>query len=350
MNKYKAGVVARLFQYGDIMSGFEENEISTNSFGGTELSKRSIAKLIPESLANRFQIIASRVRGIEDDKIRVYWHHDLAEDPEVNHLKDTNSRSRFHKQVFVSNWQLNEFVTKLGMPMNGVCQVIENPIEPIPYVRKTFDDKIRLIYFSTPQRGLELLVPVVEELATRYPNIHLDIFSSFKIYGWENADKQFQPIYDRISNHPNMTYYGFASQEIIREHLQRAHILAYPNIWKETSCRVLIESMSAGLMCVHPNLAALPDTSGGLTCMYQYEDEVNLHVNKFMEYLEHSINVVANDDIQNYLRFVKAYADNRFNLNKISTQWEVMLNQLVEQYPTEESCKIPSKKFIYRTA
>jgi UDP-glucose:(glucosyl)LPS alpha-1,2-glucosyltransferase len=330
------------------MQGFEENEISKNAFGGTEITKRTIAKFVDEKLASEFQIIPSRVRELNEEKIRIYWQHDLAEDPEVNHLKDANSRNRFQKLVFSSNWQLQEFNTKLSLPLDDTIQVIETPIEPFDYTPKS-KDKINIIYFSTPQRGLNILVPVFERIAEKYDNVHLDVFSSFKIYGWEDADKQYEPLYDKIRNHPKMTYHGFAPQAELRKALQNAHILAYPNIWKETSCRVLMESMSAGLMCVHPNLAALPDTSGGLTSMYQFNEDMNKHAMTFMQYLEHCIDVVNSDPLQNYLRFVKAYADSRFNINKISSQWTGLLQDLVEKYPTVESRKFAKKMFVYKT-
>lgn len=330
------------------MIGFEENEISAKANGGTEITKRSIAKYVNPELANEFQIIASRVREINSEKIRVYWQHDLPEDPEISHLKDASSRDRFHKFVFVSNWQLNEYNLKLGMPLNENVQVIENPIDPIEEVVKD-KSKVNLVYFSTPQRGLELLVPVFTELAKKYDNIHLDVFSSFNIYGWENADQMYEPLFNKIKEHPQMTYHGSVDQETLRNHLKRSHILAYPSVWKETSCRVLIESMSAGLMCVHPNLAALPETSGGLTTMYQFNENVNKHANVFYNYLEHAINNVNKDEAQNYLRFAKAYADAKFNISKISMQWEGMLNDLLERYPSVESRKIPEQMFTYNT-
>lgn len=330
------------------MIGFEENEVSAKANGGTEITKRSIAKFISPELANEFQIIASRVRDINPEKIRVYWQHDLPEDPEISHLKNESSRNRFHKFVFVSNWQLNEYHTKLGMPLNENVQVIENPIEPIQESVKD-KDKVNLIYFSTPQRGLEILVPVFVELAKKHSNIHLDVFSSFNIYGWEGADKVYEPLFDKIKSHPQMTYHGYANQETVRKYLQNAHILAYPNIWKETSCRVLIESMSAGLMCVHPNLAALPDTSAGLTTMYQFNEDVNKHANIFYNYLDHAIKNVHKEEAQNYLKFVKAYADTRFNISKISMQWQGMLKDLVEKYPSVESRALPQEIFTYKT-
>lgn len=330
------------------MIGFEENEISAKANGGTEITKRSIAKYVKPELANEFQIIASRVREINIEKIRIYWQHDLPEDPEISHLKDAKSRDRFQKFVFVSNWQLNEYNLKLGMPLNENVQVIENPIIPIEETVKD-KSKVNIVYFSTPQRGLELLVPVFSELAKKYDNIHLDVFSSFNIYGWENADKMYESLFNKIKEHPQMTYHGSVDQETLRNHLKHAHVLAYPSVWKETSCRVLIESMSAGLMCVHPNLAALPDTSGGLTTMYQFNEDVNKHANIFYNYLEHAINNVNKDEAKNYLRFIKAYADARFNISKVSMQWEGMLNDLLEKYPSVESRKIPAQMFTYNT-
>jgi glycosyltransferase involved in cell wall biosynthesis len=331
------------------MQGFEENEISKNAFGGTEITKRSLAKLVPEELAKEFQIIPSRVREIAEDKIRVYWIHDLAEDPELSHLKDANSRNRFHQMVFNCHWQMNEFITKLGLPFDDNLQIIETPVEPIELLPKA-KDKVNLIYFSTPQRGLDILVSVFEELSKHHDNIHLDVFSSFKIYGWDEADKQFEPLYDRIRNHPKMTYHGFAPQEKLKEHIQKAHILAYPNCWQETACRVLIESMSAGLLCVHPNLAALSDTSGMLTSMYQFNQDRNKHANMFYHHLDHSIKVVNEENIQNYLKFVKVYADRRFDPKMISGQWTMMMENLLEKYPTVDSRKIPSSQmFTYRT-
>jgi UDP-glucose:(glucosyl)LPS alpha-1,2-glucosyltransferase len=329
------------------MSGFEENEISKNANGGTEIAKRTLAKYIPEDLLKEFQIIPSRFRDIEEDKIRIYWCHDLPEDPELNHLKNENSRDRFHKIIFNCNWHLNDFHTKLNVPLNEKVDIIEMPFEPLELVQKD-KNKINLIYFSTPQRGLELLYPVVDSLSKKYDNIHLDVFSSFKIYGWEDADKNFEPLYDKIRNHSHMTYHGFAPQDVLRKHIEHAHILAYPNIWKETACRVLIESMSAGLMCVHPNLAALADTSGMLTTMYQYNEDINKHAAIFYKYLEHAVTVVNTDPAQNYLKFVKAYTDNRFNVNKIASQWESTLRELLDQYPTVESRKLPEQMFVYK--
>ena len=332
------------------MIGFEENEISKNAFGGTELIKRKLAGMINEDLLQDFQIIASRIRELDDDKIRILWSHDLPEDPEAQKTKQESYRNKFHKFVFVSNWQYARYQLVNQFPYSDKSIVIEHGIEPAPieHLEKP-KDKIRLVYTSTPQRGLELLVPVFKHLTNKYPNIHLDVFSSFKIYGWEDADKNFEPLYDEIRNHPQMTYHGFQPNAVVREHLGKSHIFAYPSIWMETSCIALIEAMSSGLVCVHPNYAALADTSGGLNIMYQGNNiDKNAHANIFSRYLEGAIKLVEENQETDMLRFNKMYVDNRFNISRTVAQWDKLLKNLKENHPTTDSRK--SKEYlVYRT-
>jgi glycosyltransferase involved in cell wall biosynthesis len=226
--------------------------------------------------------------------------------------------------------------------------VIDTPIDPLPKVEKTFD-KIRLVYSSTPQRGLELLVPVFVELAKKYDNIHLDVFSSFKIYGWDDADKRYEHVYDIIRNHPQMTYHGFAPNDVVKEHLLKAHIHAYPSIWLECNSRSIIEAMSAGLLCVHPNFGGLSDTSGGLNFMYQGDNNHQTHANVFYHALEHAINKVSTEELQNYLRLVKLYADSRYAWSKIVGQWTDTILELKDQYKDVSLRKPKGEILIYNT-
>jgi UDP-glucose:(glucosyl)LPS alpha-1,2-glucosyltransferase len=327
--------------------GFEVNEISVNSKGGTELMRMGLEERLDPDLLKDFQIICSRVRKIEEDKIRVYWLHDLPEDPETNHLKDETSRDRFHKLVFCGNWQYTRFRDYLGVPHDDKSVVLETAITPIDFDPKP-KDVIRMVYTSTPQRGLEILVPVFVELAKKYNNIVLDVFSSYSIYGWHDADKRFEQLFDICRNHPQINYHGAQPNEVVRETLKKAHILAYPSIWMECNSRSVIEAMSAGLLCVHPNLAGLPDTAGGMNFMYQWNHDKNKHARDFYANLEHAIQIAHDDDIQNYLRLTKLYADSRYNWNKVAAQWKDLLEGLSAQYSSVESRKVPGPVFSYK--
>ena len=332
----------------------EKNEVSMTANGGTELMLRSIYNgTIDRSLLENFQIIPSRVRDIKNDKIRIMNVHDLPEDPESLKFRDQQFRLNFHKFVFVSNWQYSRYQYVLGMEYSDRDIVIENGITPIEpdWESKLADDTIRLVYCSTPQRGLEILVPVFEKLAERHPNIHLDVFSSFKIYGWDDADVNYKPLYDRINQHPKMTYYGFAPNEQVKSHLAKCHILAYPSIWLETGCRVLMESMSAGLSCVHPNYGALPDTSGSLTHMYHGSADTAVHANIFAANLSYVIDQYNTNRQQllNRAESVSHYANQRFDIALILKKWENILLKLNAKHPIESrSPQKYEKKFIYK--
>jgi glycosyltransferase involved in cell wall biosynthesis len=336
--------------------GFEENEISSAANGGTEIAKRKLSSIIDPELLKEFQIICSRPRELQEDKIRIFWAHDLAQDPESAKFRDRVFQEMFHKFVFISNWQYSQYQLVHGIPYDEKSIVLESGIEPAFGALNVEDihlqkdrDIIRLVYTSTPQRGLEILVPVFEVMAERHPNIHLDVFSSFKIYGWDEADKQFEPLYDRIRNHPKMTYHGFVPNKQVKEHLNKSHIFAYPCIWTETSCRAMLEAMSAGLVCVHPNYGALPETSGGLNVMYQgnFEDR-SKHANIFANHLNAAINFVKEKQHHSMISFNKTYVDSRYNINRIKSQWEMMLKDLISQYPTPESRK-KKEVFVYKT-
>jgi len=326
--------------------GFEVNEISKNSKGGTELMRMGLEERLPAELLEDFQIICSRVRNIEDDKIRVYWLHDLPEDPETNHLKDSDSRDRFHKMVFCGNWQYTRYRDYLGVPHDDSAIVLETAIDPITFESKP-KDEVRLVYTSTPQRGLELLVPIFIELCKKHDNIVLDVFSSFNIYGWAESDKPYEKLFEMCRDHPKINYHGAQPNEVVREALKKAHILAYPSIWMECNSRSVIEGMSAGMLCVHPNLAGLPDTSGGMNFMYQWDPDKQKHARKFYTALSNAIDIVHTEDISNYLRLVKMYTDSRYNWTKVASQWQDLLMELKHKYPSVNSRRDQGPMFNY---
>ena len=142
-------------------SGPEKNELNRNSMGGTELMQNRLHEEIPKELMDNFQVICSRVRKVKNDKKTILWCHDLALDPEIEHLKD-GGHEKFDKLVFVSHWQMQEYVNHLGVP-HSAGFVLQNAIDPIPEHTKP-DDCINLVYFSTPHRGLDILVPVFDGL------------------------------------------------------------------------------------------------------------------------------------------------------------------------------------------
>jgi glycosyltransferase involved in cell wall biosynthesis len=312
------------------------NEMNKNANGGTEIVTRQLFDLLDPSELDGVQIIASRVRELDPDKLRIYHLHDLPNDPEASHLREQASRDRFDRIVFVSNWQYQQFRNELQLPFSDQCRVIENGVEPIAWTEKPDPrtNPIRLIYTPTPHRGLELLVPVFEELYEMFPFIELDVYSSFKLYGWDAQDKMYEPLYARCKAHPAIRYHGTVDQDTVRKAYQDAHIFAYPSIWPETSCRCLIEAMMAGCLCVHPNFAALPDTSSGMTDWYDGDANKDRHALRFAEAMAQIINILRNTDVwesnglTNRRKLAHTIATTRFGWPTVIRKWKNLIAEL----------------------
>ena len=304
----------------------ETNELSVNAKGGTELMLEALHQKIPQDLLQYFQIIPSRVRDVDDSKIKIYWLHDLPGDPESEHLRN-GGWNRFDKLVFVSNWQMQAYQKHYGLPWYK-CVVLQNAIEPIEYVAKP-TNKLKFIYHTTPHRGLNILVSAFDALSRKYNNIELDVYSSFKIYGWEQRDEPFKEIFDFCRNHPNINYHGSVPNSQIRKALQESHFYLYPNTWLETSCISLMEAMSAGVFCIHPNYGALYETAANWTWMYQWQDNERDHVKTVVDLASTAIELYNQDDVQKILIAQKAYVDAFYGWDNRRTQWINLLKQLL---------------------
>lgn len=314
------------FSFNEDSKGVTVDELSRNAMGGTEMMKYGLYDRLPTSLRDKVQIICSRVREVDENRPSILWLHDMFNDPEAVHLRDPKSRERFDKLVFVSNWQWYTYHLSMGIPWSQAI-VLRNAIEPIETHEKPDDGKIRLIYHTTPHRGLEILVPVVEHLAQHFPEIHLDVYSSFEAYGWPQRDEPYKPIFDRIKNHPNMTYHGYKPNEVVREALKKAHIFAYPSIWQETSCIAAIEAMSAGCAVVCPNYGALPETTGNFAYSYQWHEDINQHANIFAQVLASVIQVYKAEKEKMHVRLQvqKTWTDNFYSWDQRAKEWEGLI-------------------------
>jgi glycosyltransferase involved in cell wall biosynthesis len=320
-------------------------ELTKNANGGTELMMMKLYELLPEELLSKFQIIPSRLCELDETKRRVLYCHDLAHDPANEHLKN-NGWNKFHRIVFVSHYQRDQYINLYKIPYSKTA-VLQNAIHPILNIEK-LTDKIQIIYHTTPQRGLNILIPVIEKVVEKLgPIIHLDVFSSFKIYGWEEKDKEFKDLYSKIEQHPNMTYHGSVSNEEVRHHIAKSHIFAYPSTWPETSCISLIEAMSAGCICIHPNLAALPETAANFTWMYNFHEDQNTHANIFYQMLTEAITTINNTETKFSDR-----TSGQVAYTNLFYSWEMRKNQWInflKSFENEPTVLNKGPVFSYRT-
>lgn len=324
-------------------------EMTKNAMGGTELLMTRLYKEFGDDYLSQFQVIPSRMKDLDEKKIRVLWLHDLASDPMNDHLSNSGWK-KFHKIVFVSYIQREEFIMKYNIPLSRTT-VLHNAIDPIQVnIEEKPKDRLNIVYHTTPHRGLGILIPVFNKLLENRPNLFLHVFSSFKIYGWDDRDKQFEPLYDEIRKSDRMKYYGTVSNEKVREHLKDMHIFAYPSVWSETSSLCLMEAMSAGCACVHSSLGALPETAANWTMMYDFDEDINRHANVFYAVLDNMINIIEKNYPIIELKSQKSYADLFYSWDLRKLQWRDLFENLLREYP-DESKRVFEKEeasFFYR--
>ena len=312
----------------------EINELNRRAMGGTELMAKRLEESLPKELLDKFQIICSRIRTLDPNKKRILWLHDLPNDPESACLKDKELLKQFSAIVFCSNWQYEQYSNFFDFTgINTV--VINNGIKPIDVSLKDKTnpkDGIKLIYHTTPHRGLSVLLPVFLKLQEKY-NITLDVYSSFKIYGWEERDKEYQDLFDICRNHDKIQYHGTVSNQEIREALKKTHIFAYPCIWPETSCLSVIEAMSAMNMVVTTNLAVLPETTGRLVCLLPVKNTFEELASGYEIALESIIqkHLYDYDSILHVTSCGKQYIDAIHNWNTIREYWKFLLEGILER-------------------
>ena len=305
------------------------------SKGGTEMLKEELVRrmeILEPGLMEKVDVICSRTpKNFKPKKPTILWLHDTHNDPAVQHLRSDVSRSRFKILVFVSHHQQAMYNAALGVPMQSGL-VIDNAINPIEYKEKDMDGPIRMIYHTTPHRGLEILAQVFDFLKTPDEReIILDVFSSFEIYGWPEKDKQFEKIFDICREHPRINYHGYQPNEVVREALQKAHIFAYPNIWPETSCLSVIEAMSAGCQIVCPTYGALPETTAKLAFMYPFQEEIQHHANMFVASTNSVLGKFPWDEATiAKLNFQKTYINSMHSWSNLERTWLYLLKDVAK--------------------
>jgi glycosyltransferase involved in cell wall biosynthesis len=314
------------------MSGLEWDEASRGSFGGTEVMAREPGRRLPGDLLERFQIVTSQVKTLAPGKIRVFWCHCTPYARPAAYLANGGWRN-FHRIVFVSNWQAQAFISTFGIPWSR-CQVMLNAIEPIAVsgdrlIPVPAGTPVRLVYTPVPNRGLDILHAVFGQICEQGIDVELDVFSSWKLYGWP-SDGPFEELLGALRRNPKVRYHGAVPNQQVREVLARSHVFAYPASAEETSCLCLMEAMSAGLACVHPNNGALYETAAGWTLMYQWHDDPHAHAAVFYHTVMTAIHALreGNTGLLRMLAAQKAYADFHYGWDRRMALWEPFLRSI----------------------
>lgn len=311
--------------------------MSTNAKGGTEFIRDTLLSSLNYYNTSKTAIHFSRPDKIYEDVKNIFYAHDLPEDGANTFLYQ--NIDKFDAFVFVSEHQKLRYLTYNNEIPLHKCYVVYNTTGQYETLKlnkifkkidKPTNKEIRFIYHTTPHRGLELLYYVFDALSKKYDNIHLDVYSSFGIYGWRERDEQYAELFENIKKHPNMTYSRNIPREKLKTILPKYDVFLYPCVWEETYCIALSEAIESGLLCVHNNYGCLPETSFGNSIVYNTGNDIQalysntIHVmsnilDNFQETRQH----ILKNNIKNLSK------DCKFTIESFQKNWEYVLNEVL---------------------
>ena len=298
--------------------------------GGSEILLDGLYKYTDVAKYNNLNIILStpKMSNVRLLKTNILWQHLNYIDTTLEPLRDPSFLKTIESFVYVSHWQYEKFRYVFSVPTKNAT-IIKNAIEPIELVKKSKDSKIKLIYASTPFRGLDVLLDAFEIL--NRDDVELDIYSSTLMYGsgYQAAYAHlYEDLFNRAKSMKNVNYYGYADNETVRKAMQNAHILAYPSIFEETSCLVMIEAGAAGCNLVSTNLGALFETGSEYANLITVQSDLKILANNFAKALEDTVNNYWTISNQEKLKEQSDFYNRHYSWELRAKEWNSLFDKL----------------------
>jgi glycosyltransferase involved in cell wall biosynthesis len=308
----------------------EKQYLFMNPKGGTEILKEQlIAQLEPDSIDN-INLIGSICHPslVKEGKTNVIWQHLSYDQPNVQLMRDRKFVDSIDYFIYVSHWQYNKFREYYKIP-EYKSFVIKNATHEFENVTRNIGGRVKLIYTSTPWRGLAVLVKAIDILNRKRDDFTVDIYSSTKIYGsgFEESEKgKFDSLFELCEKTNNVNLKGYATNDEIRKALTESHIYTYPSIFEETSCLAAIEAMSAGCHVVTTNYGALPETCGEFATMIEFDTSGQNLIERYADTLNSVIDNYKNEVYKEDLEMQIKYYNKYYSWKTRIQEWNNFLN------------------------
>jgi glycosyltransferase involved in cell wall biosynthesis len=226
---------------------------------------------------------------IVSGKRNYVWMHVPHSQPASEGVNNKYFNRRIEKFIYVSHWQHEKFRHKFQIPLHNTV-VVKNAIEPIEYIEKSTNGKLKIIFNAPPYRGLDVMLDSFSLLDR--DDVELDVYSSTIIYGSDYATfegDRYEPLFERARQMKNVNYIGYVPNNEMRSALQSAHIWAYPCVFEETSCISMVEAGAAGCALIATNLGGLPETGSEFATLVEIQASHEELVKNFSQELNRII-------------------------------------------------------------
>ena len=197
-------------------------------------------------------------------RFKAMWTGDAADQPATLGIGDKRFIEAVDSLFLVSYWHAETMSKLAKFPLEKIF-VLRNGVHLDYFSARVEKDPTRLIYSSTPYRGLRYIPRIFSEIQKQVPRASMHVFSAFDVYAGagktpENERKEFESLKAELNSLPNCQVHGNVLQAQLAQEFMKSSILLYPNTFAETSCITAMEAQAAGCVIVTSALGALPET------------------------------------------------------------------------------------------
>lgn len=273
-----------------------------------------------------------------DSLIKILWAHDNCDQPQLARLPELVSE--IDLIVCVSNWEKEQYIKYNRAPEEKII-VIPNGVADI-FTFKTPKSKTA-IFFSGPHKGIAPLPKIWKQVIKTHPDAKLKVFSSHNLYG-EKYEKHFKipdhlEAIEELKSLSSVYYSPCIDREELLSHIQDAAFFVHPNVWEETFCVSLAESMVCGCYPITSDIGALREVSfnrGKYIPMSGKNTRVGWEVssrfvNEFAQELSRCFDYFDKEPETFYAatKDLSEIAKEVYDWKKISVVWNKLINHLI---------------------
>lgn len=269
---------------------FDEEIYKTKPLGGSETALVSMAKQIKELTGRTVKVFNMReseedliaesgVEYISNKKLTDYfsknlprlhiaWRHNIELTRAKTYLwchdlvtSTVESKQNFDKIICLTNFHKNYVMAKQGVSDKKIF-VSRNGInlEKLHLVDVKNKNPNKLVWMSSPDRGLDRAMLVCDEVKKSFPDIELHVY-----YGLDNLYKYgMSALADKLKammeERPYVKYHGFTEQGSMYKQVADAVCWVHPCNFIETFCITALEMLDLRIYPVTRRLGALVNT------------------------------------------------------------------------------------------
>jgi len=313
-------------------------------YGGTEIQYDYLRKYGDRNLLELVQITTSvpEKEPLHPLRPNILWIKNSYDQP---NLAPWFTKKENHKKydwyVFNSHWTYEKYRYFFNVP-DTRSVVIKNGIDYEELKLKkdfTYKDPLRLVYFSTPWRGLDVLLNTMELLKDE-KDIVLDVYSSTIIYGdgfhIENEPK-FLKLYEQAGDLKNVNYKGYLYHNELMEKLKEYHVSVHPSTFEETFCISAMEALAAGCMLITTDLGAIPETCAEFPVYIPYSSDKKHLAVQTAESIRQAREILSARDISQSLKFQQQYYKYYYDWKVIGSFWDRFLQGTIHARRKEKN-------------